>query len=400
MHIRLPILTILVFDFSATCHAESKLLGGVWTGSLGKVAVTACFNDKSRDANYYYQKHLISIALTADGASVVNGMVMHWKEADGLWNFDDVSNEEIHGTWVSNDKSRVLPVYLKRITAYAANQNYDPINQACGTSEFNLPLEHPRTPLLGPVHEVNGLRFRKVTVGLEEALFGMHQGRETNLVTVGAESSFHITSMVVLGNSPSVSALNDVLRKLLPLDEMTVAGMFNARREILAWGTGGGYSRDVQEVSVVSHWLSLKTSENASGGARSVEVSENRYTFNIRTGQPESLLAWFNGGESMEGSSPTELPPPLAEFVHSRIGKGDPRSHLSREEFDECYSAPSPGSVQYNLGLSEGKMLFEVPLRHGGACGETIEIPFAELKPYLNKQGTKALAEIILSPTK
>jgi hypothetical protein len=235
-----------------------------------------------------------------------------------------------------------------------------------------LPLEYPRKPEFGPVQVVNSIRYRTVTLGL-------------------GDPQYYVKSIEVLGDDSASETLNAALRQLLPPLDEEAGGMLNVRREAMASSVEGGYRRDV-EVSIVGHLLWFQVNEVVNGYHRLVSMSEHKYIFDTRTGKPASLLAWFKGGENMEIKSPSSLPPSLAEFVYSKIGTGGP-NHLSKEEFNECDSN-TPEGVQYNLGISGGKIQFSVGPASNGTCWDTIEIPFAELKPYLNNQGKAALAEI------
>lgn len=362
----------------------TKSLGGVWTGSLGKMDVTVCFNGSNNHANYYYQKYLIPIRMYADEVAVADGVAKRWVEPNGNWIITGLSENEMHGSWSSKDRSRSLPIYLKRITPKTTEQRYDPINQACGTDDFNLPLEYPRKPVFGSVQKINHVRFRDVTVSLDKT---------------SGESDYRVTSIEVLGSDSGAKTLNEFLRKLLPVDDEMIGFMYGIRRETLAMGTEGKYSRDAS-ATIMGHLLLLQVTEVTNGSYRPVVMTEYKYIYDVRTGQPENWLAWFKGGENMKIESPTHLPPSLAEFVYSKIGIGDPRSHLSKEEFVGCYGYDTPGKAKYDLGLLDGKMNFFVSVARSGACGETIEIPFAELKPYLNKKGKAELAEIATSSPK
>lgn len=358
-----------------TLTLPTKSLGGVWTGSLGKMAVTVCFNGSNNHANYYYQKYLIPIRMYADEVTVADGVAKRWVEPNGNWTITELSENEMHGAWSSKDQSRSLPINLKRITPKTTEQRYDPINQACGTDEFNLPLEYSRKPTFGPLQEVNQVRYRLVTLSLDK----------TNPLF---ERDYYVTGIEVLGDDPAAKAFSVALR-YLAYDDASASMMFDIRRGALANFVEGGY-QDSVSVSVVGYLLLLHRSFAAIGGYRPVEMSEHDYVFDTRTGQSVSLLAWFKGGEEMAIESPTHLPPSLAEFVYSK----------GAEDIAECYGYNTPKKLEYDLGLQDGKMRFSIPVARNGACGETIEIPFAELKPYLNKKGKAELTEIATSSPK
>lgn len=80
----------------------------------------------------------------------------------------------------------------------------------------------------------------------------------------------------------------------------------------------------------------------------------------------KNLFTWFRGGESTvigpSGDSPVEyypfgfddeqcstLPQPLADFVFTKFGAGDPRFHLPREDIFKCYGELSPDQYHFRL---------------------------------------------------
>jgi hypothetical protein len=119
---------------------------------------------------------------------------------------------------------------------------------------------------------------------------------------------------------------------------------------------------------------------------------------NFAWADQSNLFTWFRGGESAEFTtrviSEGTLPAPLAKFIRSRIGKGDPKFHLSEEDFVRCYSDSEPETYWYNLKLINGGIEFVVPFTSNGSCGDSIMMTFKELAPFMNKNGKAAVALI------
>lgn len=110
-----------------------------------------------------------------------------------------------------------------------------------------------------------------------------------------------------------------------------------------------------------------------------------------------NLFTWFQGGEStivVTSEDSATLPGPLAEFVYSRFGIGDPRWHLPREDIFKCYGDLNPNQYSYSLKLRDDGIGFWLPLTSNGSCGEEIRATFKELTPFMNKQGLGYVTQI------
>ena len=130
-----------------------------------------------------------------------------------------------------------------------------------------------------------------------------------------------------------------------------------------------------------------------------VAVLLSLVAFAANAGQ-ENLLSWFRGGESTVIGSKDELvslPTPLAEFVFSKFGTGDPQIHLPREDLFGCYGELPPNQYYYSLRLTNTGMEFVLPLTANYSCGEAIGATFDELKPFMNKKGLEYVAQFMKS---
>ncbi len=90
----------------------SEPLDGVWTGTLGKTPIVACF-DHSRHGTYYYLRLGFDLELEPNagghGWSEKSG-----DEVTGDWSLDDVKGGVVHGVWKTADGKKQLPLELKR----------------------------------------------------------------------------------------------------------------------------------------------------------------------------------------------------------------------------------------------------------------------------------------------
>ena len=383
------IISILLLVWTPLCQAEDKRIDGVWKGKIGNIPVTACFNGNIR-SYYYYQKHLIPIPLDPDESSISQGSAMHWAEADGNWKFNTLSPDEISGIWTGNNQ-RKLPIALKRIATSNHEQVTQPDNIACGSDAFNMPLEKSKSLTIGETRAAGNLRYRYKYLYLDEAIFGTREGRPTTLIESGGTTSYHVSTIEFIGNDAATTILNNTVMKLIPREDDLINNMFGHRRDAMEHAMEGGYTYNVT-LSSINHWLTLVIHETEVSIDRPISTSESKYIFDMNTGLPLNPIAWFKGGEKMEISNPTTLPPSLAKLVFSNVGTGSPGEHLDQNEFNDCYNSPAPGQVQYNLVLTKNSIVFEVPSNRNGSCGDAFEIPFSKLTPYLNKKGKAALS--------
>ena len=124
-----------------------------------------------------------------------------------------------------------------------------------------------------------------------------------------------------------------------------------------------------------------------------------------------NLFTWFQGAESTiigpGGNSQIEfypfgffddqcatLPTPLAKFIFSKFGIGDPRFHLPREDIFRCYGELLPDQYRFRLELTDEGISFLLPLTDNHSCGEEIRATFKELAPYMNKQGLSYVSKL------
>ncbi|MDR3056034.1 MAG: hypothetical protein LBU53_11665 [Zoogloeaceae bacterium] len=389
------VFTVIAFIASAglfvslNAHAGQETLSGtpwsgVWAGKIGKHPITACFNGgkySSGTGSYYYKRYLQPIHLGLQNAESENAAAI-WREAEGTWQLDHIEAETIRGTWSSSDQSRKLPIELSRIGSTPASSAED-----CSSDAYNHALEVAASISKGQVVSTDSLQYRMIVINL---------GKEeiSNLLS---DQGLYLETLELIGDSPAFLSINKFLRKLL-----LPSRLFECRRAQLGSdGNDGFLTQTVESVSIVKNWLIVKMGHQGYCATAHNSIWETQHTWDMVTGQPENLLSWFKGGKSneydMENGYSARLPLPLAEFVYTRIGHGDPLYHLDMEEFQRCYGDFAPDQYRYQLALFDGGIIFIVPVTYNGSCGEFITLSFKELAPFLNKKG-RAIAETFKQP--
>jgi hypothetical protein len=316
------------------------------------------------------------------------GKGTEWRESNGEWRLQgDMQSDAIEGVWTNPDKSRTLPIKLTRVKEPIKNESTDEDDQdfdAGGSDAYNTALEFPRKPLFGPVQTVNGVKYRKIAVNLvkpEKLCFD--------------KSSLCMETVELLGNTPSITAINEQLRKLYPPVSEFSSELLACRRSALQKFGDDGLLIQKTHVSVIGRWFTLKLKNVGDCVGMRGSYSEREYIWNLDTGEPENLFSWFQGGESTKSNwfGGGILPEPLAEFVYFRIEAGGPY-HLGLKVFLECYGQDYN---EYVLRLFDGGIEFVIPFHDNGACGDRYKISFNELRPFLSEKG-KAAAALFRKP--
>jgi hypothetical protein len=372
--------------FSTSTYADSSqtnaLLVGVWSGNIGKLAITVCFN-KNFDhtvtrGNYYYHRHLIPIDLDHD-ESTVSAPSPSWKESSGTWQIDNASSDHVAGTWINPDKSRRLPIKLTRV-GLSADDSASGLTP-CGSSAYNRAIERSLKNIIGPTLSVGELKYRVLTLALPEGKNDAYKGRE----------QYH-EIIELVGDSPSVAAINKSIRKLAYVS----SDNFLACRQSAMNLTAREGSR-IQEmfVSTQGRWLTVRTRNNGNCGDRGVQLWESTYLWDISTGKQVSLFSWLKGSEVANDSGRTRtegrLPDALDEILASRFGQGN---HFGKEDLERCYGEYQPGAYTYRLELTNDGIDFILPFTSNGSCGDSFSLTFKELWPFLTSVGRRFSADI------
>jgi hypothetical protein len=373
-------LGLLLVSPASLANEAAKPLAGVWGGTLGEQAITACFNAEAcfvaREycrvvGNYYYQRYLLPIDLNLpkDAKAVDRGVI--WKEKDGTWHIEEVTPNVIRGTWTNPDESISLPIRLARVERPASDSD----EGECGSDAYNSAIEASPKIVTGAVRAVGNIQYQEISMDLGEP---------------GTDRGFHFAAIQVLGNSPAIESINESLRASLQ-------ELFAQRRFILSqYGSDGFgfYTQELNGVSVIGHWLIVKTWTFVGSAGDRFTTWDTVRMWNLSTGEPENLLSWFRGQESvrdMGSDSSVTLPNDLNGLPFDRFDPEAKGSHLTWEELDGCYGA---AQYRYNLRLTEQGITFELLTTSNGSCGDSFAFTFAELAPFLNEKGRKAVAAI------
>lgn len=320
---------------------------GVWAGTLGELAVKACFNKRDAGADYYYMRYLEPIGLAQYGE--------HWREEEGSWSLDVVDNDHLRGTWTSRDGAKTLPIALTLVDG-----RDDPA--ACARDSFMLPLE--QAPVVRPGKRRN---------------FNQHAYR----VLSGAGQQ----TLELLDAGSGAASINRQLRVLLDESPSTVAAYRAADRRAFAGNPMAG----PDEVNATpaywsSSWITVNFYRWAAGMGKS-GISYGQLTWNLATGKRVDLWRWF-GGADAHADDPfytghAAMPAALRKLVFKDAGMDTAGADT------ECEANRAP-AAEYLISLRDDGMDFTQDAR-GDGCDLSFSLSFDKLLPVMTGEGRAAV---------
>jgi hypothetical protein len=348
-------------------HAAPDLraLHGVWAGTIGNLAVHACYDaGKYRDeGKYFYDRRLGTIPLKAE-EKVPGGLAEGWTDDSKIarWRMRSVGKDQAEGTWTRNGRS--LPIRLKRV-AFERDADFD---TPCGSLAFVQPI-------------VDATRIDKSAARIR----GLAAVRWT---LAYPDDSISVDSFQLVGTGPAIAAINFRLRE--PFDKADEGWKWCLRN---AGAFGADYHDTVEARLVTTSWLSVRfTSDSFCGGAHP-NTASLPVLFNRRNGMEVDLYTWifpaFSDRQAVPGYSGSIDKPKgkllaLVLKLHPRAGDKD----------DDCGEAVADAS-SWALELKETGIGFTPDLpRVVMACGDEVVVPWARLDPFLDPTGKREIAAL------
>ncbi|MGE8394132.1 MAG: hypothetical protein ACN6QI_16420 [Pseudomonas sp.] len=337
-----PLALLTLAGACGYASAASSDLAGVWQGTLGKAAISACFNAApERNGSYYYQRFLTPIPLAQENPGEP------WAEHGntGFWHLDAPQGDHLSGTWRKAQGATPLPLALTRTSA-----------EGCGGDAFNQPMEAAPLP-----------------VKVEKKTFGEHAYQ---VRTQGAQVTLKLN-----GDSPAIHKINQHLARLAASPEGQNT-FFSERREFL----GRNGSAATSEISVEptywsSQWITVRFYRWSAGYGRG-GISWGLHSWNLQTG--ESVDPWTWIGTRFAWDSPytghVELPKKFASWLQTQASADS-----------DCPDVASYSS--YDLSFdTQGLRLANQP--SGDGCDVDLSFTWQQLQPLLSAQGRAALPSL------
>lgn len=326
--------------------ASAADLAGVWTGTLGKSAITACFNGaEGEHGSYYYQRILSPIQLTqaSDNAP--------WVETGntGFWKLDKPQGDTLAGAWSKTRGAQSLPLALQRVGSATDD---------CGSDTYNAPME------AGPL-----------PISTEKKTFGEHRYR---LKTQGAR-----VTLTLEGDGAAIQKINQQLAALAINDD-DQADYFQERRQYL----GRNGSALTSEIMVEptywsSHFITVKFYRWTAGtGARG--ISWGLHSWNLHTGERVDPWAWLGGRQEWYDaySGHLTLPPTFSAW-------------LARQTTTDEGCPAVTSYTTFDLSFNTQGLHLSTPA-NGDGCDNDLSFTWEQLEPVLTEQGKAALPSLKL----
>lgn len=337
MIVRVLLLIWLLCPFIV--HAGAISPQGVWEGTIGAKAVTACFDAVSRGTSYgsyYYADILKPIGLTTRDED----SFWHEDKETGLWELDAPVNGVIIGNWRNPKTKSSLPIQLRLIEGKDDDK-------ACALDSYNSAIEKPPKIEAGKIIQFSPSRsYRKLRFA----------GQET---------------IELFGPDSATARINDLLK--LDKSKEAINSYFQQRREFL--GRVGFPAVDEQRVEPKywdANFITIEFYLWVAGEGRGGIANDYR-TWNTVTGESIDLWTWLG-----TKSSEPRLPPKLKKYLFKGI-KMPP----------ECQDGYR-GQGYFILTLAKsGLNIFEDAW--GSGCEQSFFIPYTKLLPFLSPQGKLAI---------
>ncbi|MEA3170525.1 MAG: hypothetical protein QOI97_3473 [Pseudomonas sp.] len=317
-------------------------LAGVWKGTLGKSAITACFNGAhGANGSYYYQHILTPIQLTQANASEP------WAEEGntGFWQLDEPQGDTLTGTWSKAPGGKGLAVLLKRADT-----------ESCASDTYNTPLE-----AVPPKVTVEKKAFR-------EHAYQVH--------TQGGQVTFKLE-----GEGPAIEKINRDLARLAVSPDGQ-ADFYRERRNALDQSGGTTTSEiTVEPFYWSSQWITVRFYRWTAGYGRG-GISWGLHSWNLQTGDSVDPWTWLGGQQEWYDaySGQVKLPTPFSDWL------------AKQTTTDEGCPAVTSYST-FDLSFNTQGLQLSTPAT-GDGCDNELSFTWAQLEPVLTAQGKAALPSL------
>lgn len=335
---------------------------GVWRGTLGMHQVMVYLDrcNTGEDSQYYYLNHRFGIVLNKQDPEGTTWTEVSGKSdsANAQWQLAPPVGNHLSGEWISADGQRRLPISLTR--AFVPK---DGGNACSGPNQ--LPMQQAYD---APRVAAQKLKVSKLADGLRR-----------------------------------VSVLDDHVKTVELPDDAAHAATFNsAQRAWLTDNIAGYYDCALQTsappefnqsraiVLRAGTWVGVEESYSAScGGPYPAGGVSGYQTWDLVTGKIVEPWTWIKDSKvQCDYATDCGFAAPkglnaiiLAEATRNKDG-------------DDCAAAVNTNNA-YQLRPAAKGLVFSTSFAHViQACDEAIEIPYAQLQPFLTKAGNDATAAI------
>ncbi|WP_108786863.1 hypothetical protein [Erythrobacter sp. Alg231-14] len=351
--------------------------GQVWTGTLGGLPITACFDDpETMEGIYYYDAHLRPLRLVQIDEAAPNVLteIEGFSDLSGAtWTIDDMGEERMSATWRNDD--RALPIALNASQVEVGGE----LGGSCQSAQFVEPL------LVGGSVRESAATLVGIEYTKRNYTGPAHLGDDEYLVET-------IALDPIQAGDP---AINAALAKTLP--DGTVDHVMG---ECIAWhmpAGGTGYLTETLIPTLITQrWLSVdRVGSTFCGGAHPSHFF-TAAIYDRFDGTEADPSTWFKPDALVFYEFEDETDPaskrPVAGLSPSLVTKVE--LNWPEEDGGECHHVPESG-MGWTLGLAKDGVVFIPQLPHViFACTAAVTIPWNELDPFLSETGHDVRASL------
>jgi hypothetical protein len=344
----------------ASPATEPGTMAGVWRGKIGTAPVMVCLEANSGE--YYYEKFRSSIPLAAESRDG------SWSEGDedgktGRWSGFAIRGGELHATWTSVAGGRQLPIQLTRIAVLQHEES-------CASGAV-VAYEQPRrvaTPRVeGPV-VASKIQNLLTDDGPVEA--------GPKIRELSAELKDDTIRVLQLeAADPGATKINSTLREWF---DSALSGYYGCRN----FGEQGSFDLEAYELAFASErWLSVRRIDRSMCGGPYPSAEISVESFDRQTGESVDPAEWVEIGDD-----------PAAGLLKRVLDREfeDAGSTEDREHQAECRETWE--TARFTVWPTRAGLAFSPSLPHVvQACGDDVELSYADVAPFLTAQGREAL---------
>jgi hypothetical protein len=389
------IASVLFTAFAAGAMAAPAVVSrppedGVWVGSLGNQAVTACFKhpggsgeaDALAYGSYFYERYGKLIKLEPQAQSPGRWVEMNEKVVTGGWEFRVTAGDMLEGQWSNPAGTPTAHIRLKRFNTLGS---YDFLS--CETL-------------------AQGSRFgaQKHQVSVKT----LPNGKQYRVLSVLGGA---ISTIELVGEGDQLASLNERLANELRIGaasyfDCPVSGELPTPANVQK--KKPDYSSSITPLFWNERWVSLAQNSSGDCGGAHPFSDTNRSTWALSTGAPVSLWTWIKASRKPDAlpdyddydfnyAAPEKLNRLIvAKAVQARLAFNPKEA----QEDSGCLDALTT-NTQYDITLGTKGLVFSHHFPHvSQACDDNIEIAYSRLLPFLTEEGEKQVAFLMASAPK
>ncbi len=351
---------------------------GIWTGTIGKQQVMACFAhyadpENTNYSGYYFLRNSRFVALIPRTGGTNNWYEDSLKDPTGIWTITDRNADKLYGNWSDPAGKHTAPIRLTRFKTLSRGD----------TSAYNFRCDPEDNVFDAAIFA----RIQNDKISSGEVL--THDGRRyRSLSALGGA----VSSLELIDKTEASVALNERLKHELQAEMANYHGCRTRTDGKDAAQTAPDYTTGIEPVFWNERWITfLQRTSGYCGGA--YPFSGFSYTtWDLTSGKKIILDTWLDQSES----SRSRLNKIIAgKAVKQRLAL---YPQEAREE-NNCLAVIRENTT-YELSLRKKGMVFSSTFPHAmQACDDNIEIPYSELSPFLTQAGKEAVMYMLQPAT-